>query len=93
MADANFKFSVKIEKESLLKDLFTNIQHSTFTISTNFKILHILKKSGKCALNGAKLIILTVFFWGIYNLRLKYTSIIYMRVEYGKANKSWDFTI
>ena len=59
MADANLKHLVKIEKESLLKQLFTNIQHSTFMVSTNFKILHILNKGEVCALlSSAKLIIL-----------------------------------
>ena len=43
-ADANLKFSVKIEKESILKQLFTNIQHSTLIISTSFKILQVLNR-------------------------------------------------
>ena len=53
VADANLKCLVETEKEYLLKQLFTNIQHSTFTISTNFKILHILNKGETCALNSA----------------------------------------
>ena len=53
MADANLKCLVEIEKEYLLKQLFTNIQHSTIAISTNFKILHILNKAETCALNSA----------------------------------------
>ena len=61
VADANLKSLVKIEKESLLKQLFTNIQHSSFMIATNFKKLHILNKGEVCALNSAKSIILRAF--------------------------------
>ena len=34
-ADADLKFSAEIEKESILKQLFTNIQYSALIISTN----------------------------------------------------------
>ena len=42
--ETNLKFSLKIEKESLLKQLFTKIQLSTSIISANFKILQCLNK-------------------------------------------------
>ena len=48
--------------------MFTNIQHLTFTISTNFKILHISNKGEVSALNGAKLINFNGFFWRIDTL-------------------------
>ena len=70
MTDVYLKCLVKIEKEPLLKQLFTSIQHSTFTISTNFKILHILNKGEVCALNGAKLITVSGFFCRIDTLSL-----------------------
>ena len=54
----NLKFSLKIEKESLLKQLFIKVQLSTFMISANFKILQFLNKG----LKGAKFIIFSVFF-------------------------------
>ena len=42
--ETNLKLSLKIEKESLLKQLFTKTQLSTFIMSTNFKILPFLNK-------------------------------------------------
>lgn len=47
-----------IEKEFLLEQLFTNIHHSICTISSNFKMFHILHKREIYALKGAKLVIL-----------------------------------
>ena len=61
---------MKIEKESLLKQLFTNIQHSAFAKSINFKILHILNEGEVCVLNGGKLIILSTLSWRIDTLSL-----------------------
>ena len=40
MVETNLKFSLKIEKESLLKQLFMKIQLSTFMMSANLKILY-----------------------------------------------------
>ena len=57
--------------ESLLKQFFTNMQHSTFTIPTNCKMLHISNKREECTVKGTKLIILSVFFWRIDTLRLE----------------------
>ena len=68
MDDVYLKCLIEIEKESLLKQLFTNMQHLTFTISTSFKILHILNKGEVPALNGAKLINFNGFFWRIDTL-------------------------
>ena len=62
---------MQIEKESLLKQFFTNIQHLTFTISTNFKILDISKKGEVSTLNGAKLINFNGFFWRIDTLSVR----------------------
>ena len=47
------------------------MQHSTFTIPTNCKMLHISNKREECTVKGAKLIILSVFFWRIDTLRLE----------------------
>ena len=58
----NLKFSLKIEKDSLLKQLFLKTKHSTFIISTNFKILQFLNKDVVWVWEGAKFIILSAFF-------------------------------
>ena len=58
----NLKFSLKIEKDSLLKQLFLKTKHSTFIISTNFKILQFLNKDVVWVLEGAKFITLSAFF-------------------------------
>ena len=90
VADANLKGLVKIENESLLKQLFRNVQHLTFIISTNFKILHMLNK-GVCALNDTKSIILRAFLENRYfKFRVAcktpgYTNIICMRLKYSKV--------
>ena len=62
IVETNLKFSLKIEKESLLKQLFIKIQLSTFMISANFKILQFLNEGVVWALKGAKFIILSAFF-------------------------------
>ena len=57
VANATLKRLVETEIpywKSLLKQLFTNIQRSTFRISRNYTVLHILNKSKACTLNGAK---------------------------------------
>ena len=100
MADASLKCLVKMEKESLLKRFYTNMQHSTFKISTNFKILHILNIGEVCAFNGAKFRSKLQCFL-LENKYFKFkvacktpgsTNIIYMRLEYSKVNRSSDFT-
>lgn len=58
---AYLKFSLKIEKEFLLKQLFMKIQLSTFMISVNFKILQFLNKGVVRELKAAKFIILSAF--------------------------------
>ena len=65
MVETNLTFSLKIEKEFLLKQLFMKMQLSTFTIWANFKILQFLNKGVVWALKGAKFIILSAFFWRI----------------------------
>ena len=65
IVETNLKFSLKIEKESLLKQLFIEIQLSTFMISANFKILQFLNKGVVWALKDAKFIIVSAFFWRI----------------------------
>ena len=62
MDDANLKHLVKIEIESLLKQWFTNMQNSRFTITTSFNILRTLNNVDVCGLNGIRLIILSAFF-------------------------------
>ena len=44
VVETNLKFSLKIEKESLLKQLFMKSQLSTLKTSANFKILQFLNK-------------------------------------------------
>ena len=63
IVETTLKFSLKIEKESLLKRLFIKVQLSTFMISANFKILQSLNKGVVWALKGAKFIILSAFFF------------------------------
>ena len=60
--ETNLKFSLNIEKEPLLKQLFIKIQLLTFMISANFKILQFFNKHVVWALKGAKFIILSAFF-------------------------------
>ena len=62
MVETNLTFSLKIEKEFLLKQLFMKMQLSTITIRANFKILQFLNKGVVWALKGAKFIILSAFF-------------------------------
>ena len=49
VVETNLKYSLKIEKESLIKQLFMKTQLSTFIISANLKVLQFLNK-----LKGAK---------------------------------------
>ena len=57
---------MRTEKEPLLKQLFTNIQHLTFTHQQTSKYyIHILNKGEVSAVNGTKFIILSAFFWRI----------------------------
>ena len=65
VTETNLKFSLKSEKESLLKQLFMKTQLSTFVRSENFKTLQFLNKGVAWALKIAKFIILSVFFWRI----------------------------
>ena len=44
VVETNLKFSLKNERESLLKQLFIKIQLSTFMTSANFKISQFLNK-------------------------------------------------
>ena len=66
--NVDLKFSVKLERESILKQLFSNMQYSTLIISTKFKILQFSNKVVVWALNSAKLIIIRAFLWRIYML-------------------------
>ena len=63
VVETNLKFTLKIEKESLLKELLIKIQLSMFMISVNFKILQLLNKGVVWALKGTKFIILSAFFF------------------------------
>ena len=54
VVETNLKFSSKIEKESLLKQLFMKVQLSTFMISANLKIVQFLNKGVLWALKGTK---------------------------------------
>ena len=62
VVETNLNFSLRIEKESLLKQLLMKIQLSTFMISENFKILQFLNKGVVCALKDMKLLIISAIF-------------------------------
>ena len=56
VVETNLKYSLKIEKESLIKQLFMKTQLSTFIISANLTVLQFLNKlKGAKALKGAKI--------------------------------------
>ena len=62
VVETNLKFSLKIEKVSLLKELFMKTQLSRLIISANFKILQCFNIGVVRALKGAKFIIFSAYF-------------------------------